>query len=230
MAVFLSWRFLEVSGAGGAYVPGTLDPRGFKVHLTHPETGEPARFNVCRPIHYVINPALAPEGGVADVHRAFEMTGRAMGANFVYDGTTDEHYAARDAFQPDRYGDRWAPILVSWSDHPPHVDPSSAGTVVGMGGPAIEYNEEDRAVLVSGIVVLDASADLSSGFAGATWGQVILHELGHVFGLAHIDDEASVMHERMGLRPAAFGPGDREGLWELGVGSGCVETPRLPWL
>src|SRR5688500_3845247 len=182
IAVFLSWKFLDISGASGGYVPGELDQRGFKVLLADAETGEPVRFNVCQPIHYVINPALAPEGGVEDVHQAFEITARAMGANVVYDGTTDEPNGPREAFQPDRYGDRWAPILVSWSDEPLHLESdTSPGSVVGVGGPDLVHNEEGQAVFVSGTVVLDANADLDSGFGGETWGQVMLHELGHVF-------------------------------------------------
>jgi hypothetical protein len=91
-------------------------------------------------------------------------------------------------------------------------------------------NDDGKAVAVSGSVVFDASAGLSSGFAGETWGQVMLHELGHVFGLDHIDDQTSVMYPQLGLRPADFGEGDRKGLWELGIGSGCVKTPELPLL
>jgi predicted Zn-dependent protease len=46
---------------------------------------------------------------------------------------------------------------------------------------------------------------------------VVMHELGHVLGLDHVDDPGELMHgENVGQ--TEFGPGDRAGLTALGAG------------
>ena len=206
---------------------GTTDPRGFRVNLMDSETGKAVRYDPCSPIHYVINPALAPAGGVDDVHTAVRLTSEASGLTFVYDGETDESPSNERVFyQPERYGERWAPVLIAWSDG---LAPSSSTGLRPLGEAAswFERNDEGQLVYVSGQVVFDAGGDLQSGFAGETWGQVMLHELGHIVGLGHLDDPTSVMNPIHGLRAASWGPGDRRGLWELGLGGSCLATPEV---
>lgn len=219
-----------VAFVGGDPVEGAVDPRGFKFVHVDADSGEPVRFDPCAPIHYVINPALAPDQAIEDVHKAFEMTAVATGIRFVYDGITDEPVGSRDRapYQPERYGERWAPVLVGWmTELPDDGEPGSdAGENVGLGGAHSIRRMGGPAVSVTGEAVFDADADLLPGFGGATWGQVILHELGHVLGLDHIDDETSIMYPAVGRRPASWGAGDRAGLWELGVGSECLQVPE----
>ena len=228
----ISWWALPASGVGDVpdLVAGTDDARGFRYSRVDAGTGEPARYNACEPIHYVVNPAMAPANGVRDIHTAFEMTGEASGLRFVYDGATDEVATTdRPAYQPDRYGERWAPILIAWStDLEQSVTPEE-GKTIGWGGSTAQSNADGQAVLVSGLVTLDAGAtEIPEGFGGATWGQAMLHELGHVLGLDHYAGSDSVMNPMMGLRAAMWGPGDRAGLWTLGLGSPCLESPPLP--
>jgi hypothetical protein len=212
--------------------PGAPDPRGFQFMRVGVDDGMPVRYDACSPIHYVINPALAPEEGVIDVHRAFEVMSEATGLRFVYDGETNESFSNdRDPFQPDRYGNRWAPILVGWSAEPLTVDGAvEAGPdqPIGVGGSYAVLNSSDIPVYVSGIAIFDANLELGSGFAGETWGQVMLHELGHVVGLDHFAGQDAVMNDRLHLRPATWSPGERTGLWELGIGSTCVAAPDTP--
>jgi hypothetical protein len=222
-------KLTTIAGATNV-TTGSIDPRGFQFRHVSEETGAPVRYNPCAPIHYVINPGNAPAGGVDDVHTAVRMTSQATGLKFVYDGTTDEVFVhPRDSYQPDRYGERWAPILISWMSDLPGLPNHEAGrTPLGMGGSSYAPSADDALAYVSGAATFDSTADLRSGFGGRTWGQVILHELGHVFGLDHFEGGDSVMHPSLGLRAAAWGEGDRAGLWELGVGSPCLETPALP--
>jgi hypothetical protein len=121
-------------------------------------------------------------------------------------------------------------VLISWSTEALRVDSnSSAGRkAIGLGGGDIEMNGDGEPVYVSGKAVFDAKYELNSGFGGATWGQVMLHELGHIVGLDHIPNEDSVMNPGTLLRPAFFGPGDRAGLWKLGIGSPCLKSPEVP--
>ena len=207
---------------------GAYDPRGFQFRYVEPDTGEPVRYDACSQLHYVINPDLAPAGGIDDVHTAVQETSKATGIKFVYDGETDEQPTAqRAAYQPDRYGERWAPVLIAWAPTLGMPEDPSA-EAAGLAGSEFRTNEDGETVYVTGSATFNSSTDLDSGYAGQTWGQVIVHEMGHVVGLDHVEDPMSVMHPRVTLRPATWGDGDRRGLWELGLGRECVETPELP--
>ena len=224
----LLWRAVPALG-GPDLVPGPMDPRGFSAVRVHKGSGEPVRFNPCQPIHYVINPALAPPGAIDDVHTAFAMTAEASGLRFVYDGETSEAPSPdRAAHLPDLYGDRWAPILIGWAPDLGRSDLPEA-TPIGLGGSIPEVNDDGKAVLVSGEIVFDADyTEIPSGFGGETWGQAMLHEIGHVLGLAHYDSPDSVMNPMLGRRAAVWGAGDKAGLWLQGLGSPCVTTPQTP--
>jgi hypothetical protein len=224
--------FIKLSNIAGAadVTTGAIDPRGFRFQYVGEETGAPVRYDPCTPVHYAINPQNAPPGGIEDVHTAVRMTSEATGMRFIYYGTTDEVFMhPRDSYQPDRYGERWAPILISWLPGLPNLRSNEAGNQsLGLGGSSYATNGNGDVVFVTGAATFDPSAELRSGFGGRTWGQVILHELGHVLGLAHVEGGGSVMHPSLGLRPAAWDDGDRAGLWELGVGGSCLEAPSLP--
>lgn len=228
IAVVLALTVVRVVASGVPEVrPGDLDLRGFRPAQVAAADGAPVRYP-CEPIHYVINPGGAPKGGIEDVHQAIELTAAASGLTFVYDGETDEvSTPERNPYQPERYGERWAPVLLGWTrGTPPGAVQATAEThPVAVGGSTFVGNASGRPVYVSGSATFDATVDLRSGFGGETWGQVILHEIGHVVGLGHVDDQGSVMNPVLGLRPAAWGDGDRAGLWSLGIGASCLEPP-----
>ena len=50
---------------------------------------------------------------------------------------------------------------------------------------------------------------------------VIMHELGHLAGLGHVDDGRSVMRDTGAGPMTWYSPGDLAGLWALGKGGGC---------
>ena len=54
-----------------------------------------------------------------------------------------------------------------------------------------------------------------------------MHELAHVLGLGHIKAQGELM-EPSGGGVTDFGPGDLEGLSELGRSAGCLTTPSAP--
>ena len=208
------------------------DPRGFRFVGVDAASGEPLRYNPCAPVHYTINPALAPSTVVDDIHAAFEVTGFVSGIEFVFDGITDEQPTPeREPYQPQRYGDRWAPILIAFTDGQPALDGTteSAGKRrLGQGGSVYEANEMEVPVFVSGVAVFDGNARLFPGFGENSWGKVILHELGHVVGLSHYESPDSVMNAMIDTSHPGWGPGDRAGLLELGKGGSCIDSPDLP--
>lgn len=129
--------------------------------------------------------------------------------------TTDERYSDdRDSYQPERYGDRWAPVLVAFDD--PTDNPALQGTVVGMGGSSIG-TAAGRRFWVTGAVSLDAGYFADARYSSARKVAVIMHELGHVVGVAHVEDQHEVMKATAGQ--VSFGPGDLAGLAALGRGA-----------
>ena len=179
-----------------------------------------ARWDPCRPIHYVVNPAYAPGGGAQAIVDAVNTVSQASGLTFVYDGVTNERPSTdRQKYQEDKYGDRWAPVLITWSS--PYEEPELADNVDGYGG-GDEYQATDSKTpaLVSGFVTLDAlqlQADAPYLPAGAI-AHLIEHELGHVLGLAHVLDATQLMAPEGALDhgPAA---GDLRGFAQAGTGS-----------
>lgn len=182
-------------------------------------------YDPCRPVHYVIRPDNSPVGGEALIHQAVKEVSAASGLRFIYDGPTAEGPSGdRERYQPDRYGKRWAPVLLSWSN--PSETPALAGDVAGLGGSEYAHVPGHPFVYVAGQVKLDAQAlapVLGYPRGAELVRAVIIHELGHVAGLAHVQDPTQLMHdENMGVTSLA--DGDRAGLALLGTGA-CV--PQL---
>ena len=189
------------------------------------ERGRPARWDPCVPIPYVVQTGWAPDAGRADLVEALRRLSAASGLRFVDEGDTDELPSrGRLAYQPDRYGERWAPLLVGW------VPAGSTDLGVGGGTQGVSLSVavpgEDGASLVSGQVVLDATNRLAPGFGpGTTDGEVLLHELAHAVGLGHVLDPTQVMFPQTTNSESVFGAGDRAGLTALGAAAGCRTAP-----
>jgi hypothetical protein len=92
----------------------TIDDPGFTVWAVDTD-GATVRWDPCTPIEVVLETTGAPPDAAADLARAIATIRDASGLDIVFAGTTDERPSAtRPPFQPDRYGRRWAPVLVAW--------------------------------------------------------------------------------------------------------------------
>jgi hypothetical protein len=207
---------------------GSDERDGTFTFLSRTMSGHPVRWNPCEPVHYVVNVALAPPGSHEDVHEAFRRISAATGIAFVFDDLTDEEPSAyRKPFVPSRYGDRWAPVLVGW------VDPDSSDIPFELDDGAVAsavasplYPTDSTDLYVSGWVAMNREDPNTPGW-DQPWqqGPVLLHELGHVMGLGHVDAYGEIMNESGG-GATDLGPGDREGLRRLGSSGGCLAVPQ----
>lgn len=205
----------------GVPLPGLPESGPHRFQLTQPDGDEPVAYDPCRPIPVVVNEASAPPGATAIVTRAIDEMAVITGLQLTMEGSTDEVPAVdRPAFQPERYGDRWAPVLVAWTD--PTQVPALAGAVAGLGG-SVRVGGPGAApdVYVSGMLLLDgpeAASMLGEPGGDASVRAVVLHELGHLLGLGHVDDETQLMHDRLSAEVVELQRGDLAGLAALGRG------------
>jgi len=96
---------------------------GYRFAVTQLD-GTPVAYDPGRPVHFVTARLGLPRGGAELVTAAIAEVSRATGLKFVDDGTTSEAPSRdRAMYQPDRYGQRWAPVLIAW--HTPIDNPDS---------------------------------------------------------------------------------------------------------
>ena len=191
---------------------------GYK--LLNPKFGPP-RYDPCRPIHYVIRDQNTPAGGDDTIRQAVAAVSKATGLRFIEDGTTTETPSPkRLAYLPARYGNRWAPVLIAWTN--PTEIPELTGQIDGLGGSSwYSANTGHGFAYVSGDVYLDAPqlTELQAGPDGSVAEKLVIeHELGHLVGLDHVQDPTQIMNPSVqGL--TGYRTGDLRGLAFEGSGT-----------
>lgn len=209
----------EESDAPLGTPPPAPDSDGFAFVARQDDGTTPVAYDPCRPVAVVLSPDGAPADAEALLVDALARMGEVTGLQFRYEGTTDElPGGAREAYQPDRYGDRWAPVLIGWRT--PDQEPGLAGDVAGLGGSASAGPEGGPLAWVTGSVTLDGPeyAELAAGGDAEVGRAILLHELGHVVGLAHVWDSEQLMASTTTGEVLDFADGDLAGLAQLGAG------------
>ena len=210
-----------------------VDPNAFAFTLTNAD-GTPVRWNPCAPIHYVTNLTEAPASAAGDVGRALQLLTEATGLSFVNDGSTSERPSAhRPVYQPSRNGSAHPPLLIAWArrsetDIYNGEGPNTVGTASNSWVGAAPGAATQESAYVTGQVAIetDATHSFPAGFgAGRTIGLTLLHELGHIAGLAHVQDPNQVMNpDLVSVPTATYAAGDRNGLRRVGASVGCLPS------
>lgn len=200
-------------------VPAGLGPFRFEHHQPG-QPDVPVTYNPCKVIHVVVNQRLAPPGAGSLLRSAIRTISTATGLKFHIDGTTTQTpLSSGTQAATNEPGRGWPPVLVAWTT--PGQVPALAGPVAGLGGSETMLDPATQQLhYVTGTVSLDTSAILrmlrlphGRQLARA----IMMHELGHLVGLAHVHDVNELMNpDNVGL--THLGPGDREGLAALGRG------------
>ena len=201
--------------------PAPSGTGGYRMLQTQDDgSGSPVRWDPCRPIHYVIRTGGAPPGGEQAVSTAISRIEQVTGLRFSFDGQTREApRVGRPTVDVDRYGNRWSPVLIAWTD--PLEYPAIRG-YAGLGGPdTVSGSRPGRRRYVSGVVLLNR--EHLAHVAGWEHGQeridaVVLHEFGHLVGLDHVPDPTQLMYRQPTMLAGGFGDGDRRGLALLSAG------------
>lgn len=209
----MRWWFVGVAGFFLALRLTACGPDedGPHAFLQTGDRGRPLAYP-CGPIHYTVSTPHAPDDFEQVVHGAVGLVSAVSGYAFVYDGpTTDRDFRAH--LTPGRTG----PVLIGFAGS--SEVPDLAGDVAGLGG---SVPRGDGVHYSTGVVMLDAGVyrrDDALEYRRA----IVMHELGHVLGLGHVEDDGELMNED-NLGRTEFGPGDIAGLRALRATS-CPPAP-----
>ncbi len=215
----------EAAAPRGVPAPVLYPAQTYTFLAVQDDATTPVTYDPCRPVHYVVRAAGEPRGGRELLTEAVAEISAQTGLQFVADGSTDEEPSAqRRSYQPLRYGDRWAPVLVAWRTA--SENPDFATDVVGQARSVSVALKGTPRTYVTGQIWLDTTRigamindpdPQQRRLARA----VVQHELGHLVGLGHVDDPMQVMFPTASPVITELGPGDRTGLARLGQGP-CV--------
>ncbi|MEX0426804.1 matrixin family metalloprotease [Nocardioides sp. DS6] len=181
------------------------------------------RWNPCQVIPYRVNLNGGPAETMAVVKASFAKLTAATGIRFADKGTT-----SAIPFAAGKRGQLAAGITIAWT----RVSTVSglAGTAVGLGGST--WTTRPTAHYIDGGVALDKAFPLPklSSTSSASVKKlrtnliesVVLHELGHVMGLGHVNDRQQVMNPVDVDGWTTYGAGDLAGLARLGLDQGCL--------
>ena len=183
--------------------------------LATQDDGTPVAFPSCRTIEFVVRRDGEPDGGAQVLASAIEEVSRASGLRFADVGSADA--PSTDGWSA-AAASPFTPVVIEWQT--PSENPALAGDVAGQAGPLQVAAPGHPTVYVGGEVQLDGPqlAVLLGQRNGAEKARaIVLHELGHLVGLDHVDDPSQLMYPRA-REVLGYAQGDLTGLAELGRG------------
>lgn len=196
-------------------------------------------WDPCRPIYWTVNPNDEPNGARRQLLAAFAEISEATGLKFEYIGETSEEFDSERTSPNAIYeqlSSKWNPVLVSflpgdkWDEATQETNGLPGEVLAGFAGPLAEQSGGTtwRWVYVSGAIALstDAFSQMLNNGAVAEAKAVMMHEIGHLVGLDHVNESSELMYgDNVGK--TNLGPGDRRGLAAMGSGA-CLKDSHYP--
>jgi hypothetical protein len=192
------------------------------------------RWDPCAPIHYVTNLAGAGyAGALADVQAAVAQVSGASGLTFQYDGEVGTRVSRQ--YGNVQVGGAWPPVLIAWarrSETDAYDGVSTPGATLAA---THAWFRRDAAtgspVFVGGNIAVEpdvlGASRVVPGTGVRSVGVVVMHEVAHLVGLDHVNDQEMIMAPAIS-RYSTWGAGDLTGLQVVGVGDRCRLGPADP--
>lgn len=195
--------------------PGPTAGPGWRLWAVR-DDGSPVRWDPCSEIAWTVragDPAwLSPVVG-----QVLDRVTAATGLRFRRVPPRD---TAVGSDRPLASDGAWEPVVVTFTT------PSETDWLT----------DADRAVtvpvavdgqFVTGQVLLHDGRELTADLASrdGSWGGVLLHEVGHLVGLDHVEDPAQVLHPVPREGPVRLGDGDLAGLATVSADPTCLQAP-----
>lgn len=203
--------------AGSAEATRRGDPGDFRIYRLSGGDGPRVGWAHCRRINYRVNYDHAPKRSRWHVLEAVQRLRQATGLRY--------HYAGRTQTRPTPSGrnyPRGVKVVIGWAG------PKSkhlSRRQVGVGG----WAARNDGSIASGFVIINYRIKMAPGFGKGprsgvqgTRGQVLMHELAHTVGLAHVKARAQIMFPKATRKMATWGAGDWHGLRKQGRRAGCL--------
>ena len=197
-------RVISIGDAAGFATPiantAPTSDNNYSFEATN-AVGQPARWNPCEGVHYAVVTAGAPAGWQTDVANDIGQAAVATGLNFVEDGTFSSSAAVPSTSK----------IVISWASSLTGGDDVGLTTYwyYNVGG----YTPQ----MSSAQIQLLTSLRGGGGLSGEQ--PVLLHELAHALGLAHVN--AGEVMNPVDQGYGSYQGGDLNGLWHVGAAQGC---------
>lgn len=226
------YRVIAPAAAGAAAGTGT----SFTVNVGTGKTtsfkffSPAARWNPCSAIGYRVNLTGAPAGAISDVKVAVARVSLATGLRYVYRGTTT--LVPGTSMRSDKFLNAYpsdTQLVIAWANRGVSSYLPKGSTALAYGG-WLSKGSAYRGFypIAQGYVVARRDISLSAGFGAGpsngilgTWGQVLMHEIGHTVGLDHISDTTQMMYAMTQRKIPNWGLGDLTGLRTVGSRAGC---------
>jgi hypothetical protein len=177
-----------------------------------------AAWDRCRPLRWVLRDPTGDRQLRYDIAMAMAEIEAVTPWRFLYDGETS------DLPTRARRGGGDADVVIAVVDAGETSELDAYDHAAGGAWTHPFKNDDGIWELSAGAVLIRAETlgRRPGGFGPSSRASLVLHELGHILGLGHVDSGESVMHAAMGSGAATLSAGDRDGLAELAWGAACA--------